>query len=231
MKKKTAKRKRTKMDNESVLCVSMAGNAKDLNEFEREAKKFCQANFVPSSNLVFLHSSLSKGERKIRFEADLKSRAGKISTIAFFGHGWKRGIQLGYNLSDVDRMVEAIKANCFEPVKVLLYSCTTGDALRSEDPNVIKDGFADKLRDEMNAQGVRGEIMAHDRPGHTTRNPYAKRVIADGISETDADWEWYVEPRSKCWKKWIRELKDTDFRFVFPFATNEQIEFWLEDNA
>jgi len=223
------KKKSTVAYNESILTVSMCGDAKDLNEFEREAKEFNIVNNVPRDNLLFIHHKLTRYQRRHKFEMALERHSGKISTIAFFGHGWKGGIQLGYNIKTIDRMVEAISKHCVSPVKILLYSCTTGDALNSDDINVIKDGFADKLRDEMNANGVRGEIMAHDRAGHTTRNPYAKRVIADGYSETDEDWEWYVEPKRGCpiWNKWRRELRNTDFRFTFAFATNEQIAFWL----
>jgi len=206
----------------------MEGNKKDLNEFEREAKAFNSVNHVHADNLVFISHRLSREERQLRFRLELEKRKYQIGTIAFFGHGWSSGVQLGFNNKNEELMAEGIVQNCTMPVKILLYSCTTSDALASKDSEIIKNGFADQLRDALNAAGARGEIMGHDRAGHTARNPYAKRVCAMGnyFGQTDEDWEWYVKPGSELWHEWRQALK-TDFRFTFPFCTNEQIAFYL----
>lgn len=143
------------------------------------------------------------------------------SHIAFFCHGWKTGIQFGFGMKHLDELAEAIRG-CYQGTCsiVTLYACSTGGG-----PGTGGDGgFADGLRDALCRQGdVDCFVDAHDRPGHTTRNPYVRRFEGMGSAVGGSGGYWIVSPGSTLWRPWVRALRDTDLRFRFPTMDVEQI--------
>lgn len=145
--------------------------------------------------------------------------------IAFFCHGWKTGIQFGFGMQHLDTIAQTIMIAlshgfAWPWVSVALYACSTADG-----PGAGGDGgFADGLRDAFCRAGVTlCTVDAHDRPGHTSKNPYVRRFEGMGSKVGGTGGYWIVAPGSPLWKPWVKALRDTDLRFRFPSMSIAEI--------
>jgi hypothetical protein len=154
--------------------------------------------------------------------------------IAFFCHGFKRGIQCGFKLQHVNELAAAMFKACNERTDIIvpLYACDTGrdlDADRRDDLEAFggDGGFADSLRDALcRAGAVDCEVLAHTTAGHASRNPNLRRYSGNGSVCGGVGGHYIVPMKSPLWKKWRVALR-TDFRFKFPFMTDAEIHDYL----
>lgn len=143
--------------------------------------------------------------------------------LAFFCHGWKTGIQFGFDLKNSVEIVNAFPKMNIAPI-IIIYGCLTADGGGPGGDG----GFADNLRDQFCQAGLRHvQVDAHVTAGHTTRNPNVRRFEGRGSSSGGVGGYYLVEPKSKLWKPWVASLK-TPFRFDFPFMSVETIHNTLE---
>lgn len=212
-----------------TLVLHMSGDRPDLREFEAEAKKFCEFHRVPASNIFAVPANTPTASRRAQTIKALQ-KAKSVDRIVFFGHGWKNGIQLGWNINNTWELIEEwvrLKQCEVRPIEIVLYACSTADG--SSDPGDrvgTQGGFADKLRDCLCNRDVIGHVVAHRTAGHTTRNPFLVRCESKG-TESGSTY-WLVEPQSDLWHTWIERLGRTQFRYQAPFLSIDVIRRYLE---
>lgn len=159
--------------------------------------------------------------------------------VAFFCHGWKNGIQLGFRSKEVGSLAHQIHDICQHSfLEVPLYCCSTGgDVLTGKtSPGTGDDSFADLLRDDLCRRADADDyisycrVMAHETVAHTTKNPRVR--FFDGMGSPVGGVGGYrpVRPRGALWKVWKQELrrKESDFRFLMPHMDMSEIIDWLE---
>ncbi len=186
--------------------------------------------FIPDSQAFAKHHGITTPIVRVDISADdsarraqihtaLASGSGLLETVAFFCHGYRTGIQLGYTIHNVADLARAIAASSLKNVRVILYACSTGGG---NGPG--GDGaFADQLRDALCAQGATEcQVDAHTTAAHATRNPYVRRFEGRGSPVGGTGGQWLVAPESKLWGVWRRGL-NTDLRFRFPFMSVAQL--------
>jgi hypothetical protein len=140
--------------------------------------------------------------------------------LALCCHGWRTGIQFGFGLANVAELAEAIAENDgTDAPRVVLYACSTADGSGPGGDG----GFADRLRDALCAAGcVECQVDAHDRPGHTTKNPFVRRFVGAGSAVGGTGGQWIVAPKSTLWRRWVAALRG-DLRLRFPLMTVAEI--------
>lgn len=203
----------------SIAPMHNTGNKKDATgAFIPEAKTF---NAFHAKNFdTFGPVLIDNKKSKAQMRADVVSAIGKYQPemLAIFCHGWKTGIQFGFNLKNVEELVAAFPANNIAPL-VCIYGCLTADG----DAPGGDGGFADALRDKLCYLGFRHcQVDAHVTAGHATRNPFVRRFEGKGSPDGGVGGYYLVQPKSKPWKAWQKALK-TDYRFQFPFKAVEDI--------
>lgn len=197
--------------------------------FWPEAARFCNAHQVaPNSVVKFpaLHKLMVLRRQPVLHAIESAKR--QLETIAFFCHGYRDGLQSGIARADVVRLSAAIARYATLDAYVLLYACDAGrdgDDIRIDDtlPGPGGDGgFADYLRDTLEALGRRVTVMAHAKAGHATYNPHARRFAAGTGGKGG---QWYVEPDSPLWGRWVRALREptSTLRYRFPRMTSAAI--------
>lgn len=158
---------------------------------------------------------------------------GPIEHVAFFCHGWPKGIQFGIMRSEIHKFIGSIESWVSKSLSFTLYSCLNAENdVREFIPKSIghgtDGGFADVLRDDLVFLGYSGHVDAHKLKGHTTKNPTVVRFRTDRVVNPYAGGVggfWLVEPRSELWDEWIEALRDEedDLRYRFPFMTQAEI--------
>ena len=85
------------------------------------------------------------------------------------------------------------------------------------------------LYHELGQRGMRASLFAHSTTGHTTTNPWvlAWRPIPGVISTEPEPGNWLVEPHSELWAVWVKLLRETTFRYKFPFMAQAELERYL----
>lgn len=180
---------------------------------------------------------LPKTERAKSVEAILDRYRG-LEMIAFFGHGFRTGLQSGHGMSNVGSLAKAIARATGPRVYVVLYACSTAGVI-----SVERGGFADALRDELTKLGKTGHVDGHTTAAHTVWNPMLQRFdMGDPFEEIVGDWvvtppdlpnpERKTNPRAarflpadpewSMWKKRLRADKDP-FCYRFPTMTIQDI--------
>jgi hypothetical protein len=220
--------------------------------FKPEAEKFAKAVGSPQSNIIVINNRQSMAKRQQQVLAALhvvtgpegfgrSSRASVYDGVAFFCHGWKTGLQLGFRNKDVELLARYIQSiSKHDMTNVPLYCCSTAYAKKSgkpptpdakSSPGEGDNSFADLLRDALCAQGAKlCRVMGHTTVAHTTKNPHV--IFFDGMGTTVGGAGGYrpVGPRTENWKAWKRELRKHEgtLRFRFPFMTVAKIHAELE---
>lgn len=213
----------------SALVFAPLRNVKgkrDADEFLREARAFCRARGLRPDVALF-DNEQGLTERREEVLARLHNTApASLETLALFCHGWPTGVQAGFQLPHVRGLARELKAVAAPELRVILYCCSTGadndgsDADERQPGPGGDGGFADRLRDELAAVGVRATVWGHSTAGHTTRNPYLRAFLP----EERQGGHWVVEPFSDLWLAWVRALRTTDLRFRFPWMTAAELE-------
>jgi hypothetical protein len=176
--------------------------------FQPEAIAFAKFHGISDKKVFFLNNKLCRAiMRELVYDA---IELHKPDNVAFFCHGWKTGIQLGFDLNFLDINPFSIK----NP-HIVLYACNTATG---NDKNGT-GGFADMLRKYLLKQGNSDCIIdAHFTAGHTTKNPNVRRFKN---SDTGID---IVSAKDKIrFAKWRKLLAKTQFRFAFPFMSFDEI--------
>jgi len=114
------------------------------------------------------------------------------SQIAFFCHGWRSGMEFGFDGKMGARcLAEGIKS-CTDRATIILYCCSTGQ------------WFARELAAHL---GPNYDVWSHGSRGHTTRNP--QLVFSRGI-QTEDIWAGLTWAR----RRELRELMASDYRLM-----------------
>jgi len=212
------------MNKSPIVCFYMDGPGKDTAEFKRECEKFCKFNGVPRSNIFPITAGKPTEVRRASV-ASAMAKIYKCDRFVYFGHGWKTGIQLGWNLATCWELIERLAETRENPtggITVVLYACSTAEGSEGEPGDLVgaEGGFADRLRDCAHNRGLTCRVVAHKTPGHTTWNPYMAFVETEpGLPD---ETFWVVEPGSRYWLKFVKRMKTT-FRYAVPFMTIPEI--------
>lgn len=195
--------------------------------FRPEAESFRKL-CMSQSRIVEIDNRLPFPKRRIRvleslFEAQNELR--KYDSVAFFCHGWRNGIQLGFTKQQTGDLAASIfRATSFSLPVVPLYCCSTGEDPQDSPITAAGTGdgsFADALRDELCRQGaIECRVMAHTTVAHTTSNPNV--LFMDGMGSHVGGSGGYtpVSPKSELWSEWKRALRErskSTLRFRMPY--------------
>jgi len=200
--------------------------------FQPEAATFLKTMGTSDSRIVRVDNTGSMTMRRREVVDELEAVGGcaregidpGVDCVAFFCHGWSRGIQLGFTTALAKPLAKLIWESCGHnaEVVVVLYCCSTGgdrDTKRNS-PGTGDGSFADKLRDELCTLGaVLCRVVAHTTVAHTTRNPFAIFMDGMGTPFGGAGGYFPVGQGSKLWGKWRKALQKGTLRFRFPFMT------------
>lgn len=186
-----------------ILFVPDSGN--QYREFQRESVH--AARFFDARVVFFPGTAPQLSKRLVLTELAKEAGAG-LEIVGFLCHGFRVRIQAGFDRSSADELAKAIAAACVPTASVPLYCCSTGNG-----PGVDRDGvgeatgpgeggFADTLRDELVANGMRGgKLFTHTTAGHLARNPDARvYAIEPGVVSGDD-----IAPRAKdrdLYRRW-----------------------------
>lgn len=167
--------------------------------------------------------------QSIKILDDLILMEEKIDEIAIFCHGWRTGIQIGFNNRNVHELASrlaTLAAN--NHLVVSLYCCSTGKGAVAQG-----DGsFADELRDALcREEIIHCRVMGHTSAGHTTQNPNVRNYDGHGSYLGGVGAPMLFKTLTPIWKAFKRALDDeeTDFRLVFPLWSTEKIVQYLEE--
>lgn len=193
--------------------------------FALEAKRFCGCHNVRE---LATRLSVNITTRPAVQRAQVLKRLETLrdlDLVAFFCHGTRRSLQLGWTLTEVPHLAKALAQAGKPTLAVALYACSTAQA-DPEQPGTAGDGgLADVLRDALGQARPdwTGWVDGHDRAGHTTSNPYVRRMAAGG----ERGGDWLIAPDSPWWPRWQQALDDRNgstLRLRFPLLTQAQIE-------
>jgi hypothetical protein len=224
--------------------------------FKPEADRF--ARVVPGNHRrETIDVSLGMNGRKKQLYAklsELKAKNELYNDVAFFMHGWAKGIQCGVQLADVKQLVNylcqitANGADAEHILHIVLFCCLTGDVPGSPKADQQKlgpggdGGFADRVRDEFCQAGRPWvKVYAHTTAGHTTRNPWVRTFEGKGSTIGAVDGDWLIRPAkagrpSPLWGPWQQALWSKGkfasgsasmpkyMNRVPPYATNQGIQ-------
>lgn len=195
--------------------------------FRPEAQAFARLHTVPPHAVYQIDISRDYAQRRAQSLECIRSARARygapIECVALFCHGWKNGVQIGWLRAHAREVARVLAETCARDVRVPLYCCLTG-------ASIVRGaiggdgGFADTLRDELCKAGVVDCVVdAHDRKGHTTRNPYVVRFRGQGSPTGGQGGAWIVAPKTDLFRVWDHKIETTDLRFRFPFLSTAQI--------
>lgn len=208
-----------------------------VGAFIPEAKAFARFHgYDPNAVVKHFSPHGSYAARRASCDAHLRALRVEIHTLAFVCHGFRRGIQAGYQLGQIADLVSLLKGRLSPAGRVILYAC---DTARDSDEDTKDDrlpgpggdgGFADALRDRAEAEGMPITVYAHTTAGHATQNPYV-RVFEPGGG--GAGGHWLIDPGEPVFRQWGRALRDPSntLRYRFPYLTSEDIRRELTQPA
>lgn len=210
---------------------------RDADEFQRQAHAFVQA--AGGGPVILFDNHQPMRLRGFDVLGRIDEERGRIVCVGFFCHGWSRGFQAGFDVRktqgvQVEALAKALARKTGEGMIVYLAACSTAAELPGGTHSQPLDApggdgaVADQLRDACAAHGLtRVRVDAHDRLGHTTRNPYVRRFEGDGTTKPGFGGEWIVQPSSPLWHAWVTALKG-DLALHYPWMTTEAIHRSLE---
>jgi len=192
--------------------------------FQPEAEAFCKA-YGGTPCLIDNHLSLIDMREKVYAEVYC-NHTSAVHVVAFFCHGNRNGIQLGFNKSNIRDLATSLSG--VHAVRVVLYCCLTGNSPKGDVAALGMGGdggFADTLRDALCTAGaVHCQVDAHTTAGHATMNPYVRRFLGMGSSVGGVGGFYIVSPTNKpLWAKWRKALCETTLRFDYPFKSVAEI--------
>jgi hypothetical protein len=171
-------------------------------------------------------SRLSDQQRRALVLQHVRKASHPIDLVAFFCHGTRRGIQLGFSVETSRELARTIVGTGFfsksRLVKVAFFACSTG-AGSGEYPVDQggpggEGGFADTLAEDLSGEGAYGAIVyAHTTVGHATQNPDAVACTALRFRQGRYGCDWIVAPDSPRRSRWNQLLHDrsSDYRLAY----------------
>lgn len=225
---------------DSTLIFAPNDNTKGRHDatgaFQPEARRFAAAHGCVEPLTLIVNKGADKASMREDVLARLSTCEGlaPLYCVAFFCHGYRRGIQLGFDNGNVARLAKAIAAVSKPDVRVPLYACDTGrdaDQDRKDDLAAFggDGGFADQLRDALCRHGcVDCVVYAHTTPGHATRNPYVRIFPGNGSPVGGTGGSWVVAPGSSLWRAWRVKLREGNLRYEFPFMSVADVHRYLQ---
>lgn len=198
---------------------------RDGDEFISEAIAY--KHFHGIGGLMFaIDNRLRPAERFQRVLHTLMPRdiERRFDALTVFCHGFKTGLQVGCDLSNLQEFCEALASVCASELTVTLYACSAGaDAdLDQADERATgpggAGGFADTLCDMLGSMNVLARVLAHTTRGHCTRNPYVREFS----NELRHGGDWLVDPTDRLWSRWQRALEG-ELRFRLPRLSKEEV--------
>lgn len=188
-------------------------------KFNAKGKRDVTGAFLPAAQMwakyhggkmVTVDNSLPFATRKFQVLEALEAMPPRFLRVAFFCHGWEKGIQLGFTLKDVGTLAAAFQRHTDDGVQITIFGCLTGSGVEKEAPGG-DGGFADELRDALCRAGLaRCRVDAHTTAGHATENPHVRRFDGLGSPVGGSGGQWIVAPKSGLWSKWRQKLKLED---------------------
>lgn len=153
------------------------------------------------------------------------------ANVAFFCHGWRTGMQLGFDTASAGELAFSISESVRSTeCSIALYSCSCGAGKLDTKYIAAKaetgdGGFADELRDAMCKRGVvHCRVDSHATVGHATSNPYVRRFEGNGSAIGGTGGNWIVAPGSALWMKWSKTLRSaSNLRMRYPSMTTAEI--------
>lgn len=213
--------------------------------FAPEAERYLDEVCTEDSQLVVINNRKPFSHRRktvLKMLDYLVDEPDYFDGVAFFCHGWKTGLQLGFRNAHTGDLAEAIhQVTQHSYVDVPLFCCSTGGDVLSgaTSPGTGDNSFADLLRDKLCREGwldgypSHCRVMAHETVAHTTKNPRVR--FFDGMGSPDGGVGGYrpIKLRGQYWKAWKRELRDHEgkLRFLMPHMRLPDIVDWLEEAA
>lgn len=149
-----------------MVAVIFAPDSGDqFKEFQREAAK-AAAHWGAEIHL-FPAGKSAHVRRQFVLDVLAAPRVAKLGRVAFLCHGYRTGIQAGFDLATAKDLAQALRNDAPSCI-VSLYCCSTGKG-----PQTNGEGsFADILRDALAHYGQRGTwMLTHTTAGHLSRNP------------------------------------------------------------
>jgi len=207
--------------------------------FLPEAIAFSKHHSIESSNIVEVDVSLRRRDMRNFICDKIKEHESPLDVVAFFCHGLKNSIQLGFSVHNLSMLIDAMESRVMPDVVIALFCCSAARDLDSEiqddkSVNVISGdgGFADTFRDLLckKTNAIDCRVVAHVTAGHTTINPWVKYFDGNGSKTGGYGGKWLVEPKSRLWKKWIRVLKNKNslLRYRYLFYSIARVRMELE---
>ena len=223
------------MNWESVIAFAPRHNSPGLHDatgaFIPEARRFLQLAGGEGRKGLFLFNPRRPMAERAAYVLDTlreyEAQKRKVRAVAFFCHGYSRGLQAGFRSSgrsvNVSELAEAIADISGAGVIVPLYACSTAGSPRLGAPGG-DGGFADSLRDALCRHGATHcRVDAHVTLGHTTRNPHVRRFEGAGSPIGGVGGAYLVPPSSPYWQGWKRALRKTDSRLLFPWWDSARV--------
>lgn len=204
--------------------------------FKPEAARFLKT-VGEGSRVVTFNNRLSMAKRRKEVIGAIEAardEGEEYDGVAFFCHGWMKGIQAGFTLFHVEQLARVVQSICGHSFTIVpLYCCSTGDDPQDDPIEAAGTGdgsFADRLRDELAGQGANYcRVLAHSTVAHTTKNPFALFFDGDGSTDPVNGGYAVVGRRDrKLWQAWRQALRTTDLRFRFPFMEVGEIHKELQ---
>ena len=201
-------------DKSALVCVPMfdtPGRKDSSGAFKPEAQRFVKHMGLNATVRLF-DNNRAPGDRRKEVGIAL-DRSRDLDLVAFFCHGWKDGVQTGWNSGTVKDLADKLVLACTSDATIALYCCDTGRGQDGKDPAPGPGGlggFASLLYTAMCARGFRGMLWAHATEGHTSMNPFV-RIFAQDESIPLAHWA--VEPDSDQFRVWRKLLAATTLRY------------------
>lgn len=211
--------------------------------FKPEAEKFAKFHSLPRSSIFVIDNHQPKHKR-VDDVLEILEKEHPLVTV-FFCHGYVNGLQLGPYSPNCrkgrqkqwktrwDAFTKGLSFNySYNDPNIILYACSTGDDPDGDPdsaPGSGDDSFADRLRDDLCEAGtIYCRIVAHTTAAHTTKNKWVK-LFDGGGSRLGGVGAPLVVPVP--YLKYFRRLLNTNFRFRFPFLTQQQIHRLVEAEA
>lgn len=209
------------------------GKSDATGAFQPEAHKFARMHGKGVSIHLFNPRDPMYERREHVLETIGRLRPGSLDALVMLCHGWRDGIQAGFRIPDIAKLVAAVKPKAAVDLKVILYACDTGrdgDDDRDDDRDSGPGGdggFADVLRDGLFHAGITATVYAHTTAGHCTQNPYLRLFPPDSVM----GGIWVVDPSSDLWPAWRRAMRHTDLPLRVPFMPMADIHEELRANV
>lgn len=200
---------------------------RDGDEFISEAIAYKHFHGTPGSLMFAIDNRQKPAERFCRTLQCLHPRDGierRLSALTVFCHGFRTGLQIGVDMSNLQEFCEALALTSAPELTVTLYACSAG---ADADLDVVDEtvtgpggigGFADMLCDMLGSMKVRARVLAHATRGHCTRNPYVREFHPDIRRGGD----WLVDPIDRRWRLW-RQALEGELRFRLPRLSKDEV--------